>query len=103
MRNCITSIFENKIADAKKTFPAVIGALKTRQARIALCDELAAHKSGNQVWHYSGDRANTILNGQKEVGLQMVLLDFKWDHKSGSPPFKNLTEGHHFFKNNLNS
>jgi myotubularin-related protein 5/13 len=49
LRNCIASIFENKIADAKKTFPAVIGALKTRQARIALCDELAAHKSGNQV------------------------------------------------------
>ena len=49
LRNCITSIFENKISDAKKTFPAVIGALKTRQARVALCDELAAHKSGNQV------------------------------------------------------
>lgn len=49
LRNCITSIFENKIADAKKTFPAVIGALKTRQARVALCDELATHKSGNQV------------------------------------------------------
>jgi myotubularin-related protein 5/13 len=49
LRNCITSIFENKIADAKKTFPAVIGALKTRQARVALCDELAAHKSGNQA------------------------------------------------------
>jgi myotubularin-related protein 5/13 len=49
LRNCIMSIFENKISDAKKTFPAVIGALKTRQARVALCDELAAHKSGNQV------------------------------------------------------
>ena len=49
LRNCIASIFENKIADAKKTFPAVMGALKTRQARMALCDELAAHKSGNQV------------------------------------------------------
>ena len=65
MRNCITSIFENKIADAKKTFPAVIGALKTRQARIALCDELAAHKSGNQVWHCSGDWANTDIEWSK--------------------------------------
>ena len=49
LRNCVTSIFDNKIADAKKTFPAVLSALKSRQARIALCHELASHKSGNQV------------------------------------------------------
>ncbi len=49
LRNCVASIFENKIADAKKTFPAVISALKTRQARLALCNEFAAHKTGNQV------------------------------------------------------
>ena len=47
LRNCIASIFENKIADAKKTFPAVLSALKSRQARIALCDELALqHEAG---------------------------------------------------------
>ena len=47
LRNCITSIFENKIADAKKTFPAVLSALKSRQARIAFCDELALqHQAG---------------------------------------------------------
>ena len=49
LRNCIASIFDNKIADAKKTFPAVLSALKSRQARIALCHELALHKTGNQV------------------------------------------------------
>ena len=30
-------------------FPAVLSALKSRQARVALCDELAQYKSGNQV------------------------------------------------------
>ena len=37
LRNCIASIFENKIADAKKTFPAVIRALKgsRQQSRAA--------------------------------------------------------------------
>ena len=33
LRNCITNIFENKISDAKKTFPAVIRALKNKAAR----------------------------------------------------------------------
>ena len=33
LRNCITNIFENKISDAKKTFPAVIRALKSKAAR----------------------------------------------------------------------
>ena len=49
LRDCIAAIFENKISDAKKTFPAVISALKTRQSRVALCEELAAHKSGNKT------------------------------------------------------
>jgi len=52
LRNCIVSIFENKISEAKKTFPAVLSALKTRQARLALCDELALKKTGNQVTIY---------------------------------------------------
>ena len=40
LRKCIYSIFDNRIAEARKTFPAVLSALKTRQARIALCNEL---------------------------------------------------------------
>ena len=36
LRNCIGNIFENKIIDAKKTFPAVIRALKSKAARLAL-------------------------------------------------------------------
>ncbi len=49
LRNCIASIFENKISDAKKTFPAVISALKAKAARLALCEELGAHRLGHQV------------------------------------------------------
>jgi len=49
LRNCISSIFENKISDAKKTFPAVIRALKSKAARLALCEELGKHKTGNQT------------------------------------------------------
>ena len=49
MRNCINCIFENKISDARKTFPAVLRALKTKNARLALCQELAYHVSGNKA------------------------------------------------------
>ena len=50
LRKCIYSIFDNRIAEARKTFPAVLSALKTRQARIALCNELNEYKSSsNQV------------------------------------------------------
>ncbi|QQP48749.1 Uncharacterized protein FKW44_009166, partial [Caligus rogercresseyi] len=49
LRNTIIAIFENRISDAKKTFPAVISALKSKQARIALCEELNLQKTGNQV------------------------------------------------------
>lgn len=83
LRNCIGSIFENKIADAKKTFPAVISALKTRQARLTLCDELAAHKSGNQVVveHQQFDMIVRLMNAalqddsdMDEYGVAALLL-----------------------------
>lgn len=83
LRNCITSIFENKIADAKKTFPAVISALKNRQARVALCNELAMHKSGNQVIveHQQFDMIVRLMNAalqddsdMDEYGIADTLL-----------------------------
>ena len=53
LRRCIYLIFDNKIAEARKTFPAVLSALKTRQARLALCSELLKYKEeqgkANQV------------------------------------------------------
>ena len=43
LRTCVTYIFENKIADARKIFPAVLRALQTKDARLALCSELSQH------------------------------------------------------------
>jgi myotubularin-related protein 5/13 len=37
LRSCISSIFENKISDAKKSFPAVIRTLKSKVGNLALC------------------------------------------------------------------
>ena len=49
LRSCIANIFDNKISDAKKTFPSVMSTLKTRQARLVLVEELAARKTSTQV------------------------------------------------------
>lgn len=49
MRKCINSIFENKIHDARKTLNAVLRALRTKQARLALCEELNNHVVGNKA------------------------------------------------------
>ena len=49
LRSCIANIFDNKISDAKKTFPSVMSTLKTRQARLVLVEELAARKASTQV------------------------------------------------------
>ncbi len=84
LRRCIASIFENKIADAKKTFPAVVGALKARQARLALCRELELHKGGhNQVLleHQQFDMVVRLMNAAlqddsdiDEHGVALALL-----------------------------
>ena len=86
LRNCIASIFENKIADAKKTFPAVLSALKSRQARIALCDELAMqHAAGGSsqviVEHQQFDMIVRLMNtalqddsDMDEYGIAATLL-----------------------------
>ena len=62
LRSCIANIFENKISDAKKTFPAVIRALKTTGARLALCEELGAHVVGNQVGILASDWLSEICD-----------------------------------------
>lgn len=49
LRNCISCIFENKISDARKTFSAVLRALKSNDARLALCAELSHHKEGSRA------------------------------------------------------
>lgn len=49
LKTCVTCIFENKIADARKSFPAVMRTLKQREARLTLCRELARTVQGNKA------------------------------------------------------
>ncbi|CAH1256560.1 SBF1 [Branchiostoma lanceolatum] len=49
MRNCINYIFDNKIQEAKKSFPAVLRGLKSKVTRLALCEELSLHMQQNRV------------------------------------------------------
>ncbi|XP_048526749.1 myotubularin-related protein 13 isoform X3 [Dendroctonus ponderosae] len=49
LKNCVSCIFENKISDARKTFPAVLRALQSKQARLALCNELSQQVSGTKA------------------------------------------------------
>lgn len=64
LKNCITCIFENKISDARKTFPAVLRALKSKAARLALCMELAQHVIGNKAMleHQQFDLVVRLMN-----------------------------------------
>ena len=75
LRSCITSIFENKIAEAKKTFPAVISALKAKQARLALVEELEARKTGPQVLleHQQFDMVVRLMNASLQDDSDMDL------------------------------
>ena len=75
LRSCIASIFENKIADAKKTFPAVISALKAKQARLALVEELEARKTGAQVLldHQQFDMVVRLMNASLQDDSDMDL------------------------------
>jgi myotubularin-related protein 5/13 len=72
LRNCINCIFENKISDARKTFPAVLRALKSKAARLALCTELAQHVVGNKAMleHQQFDLVVRLMN----CALQVTLL-----------------------------
>lgn len=48
LKTCVNCIFENKISDARKSFPAVMRTLKQRDARLTLCRELARTVQGNK-------------------------------------------------------
>lgn len=49
LKTCVNYIFDNKIADARKSFPAVMRTLKQRDARLTLCRELARTVQGNKA------------------------------------------------------
>jgi hypothetical protein len=72
LRNCINCIFENKISDARKTFPAVLRALKSKAARLALCTELAQHVVGNKAMleHQQFDLVVRLMN----CALQVTVI-----------------------------
>lgn len=83
LRNCVNCIFENKISDARKTFPAVLRALKCRAARLALCTELAQHVQGNKAMleHQQFDLVVRLMNcalqdgsAMDEFGIAAALL-----------------------------
>ena len=71
LRNCVNCIFENKIADARKTFPAVLRALKNKNARLALCEELALHVTGNKAMleHQQFDLIVRLMNCALQVTI----------------------------------
>lgn len=83
LRNCINCVFENKITDARKTFPAVLRALQTKAARLALCNELAQHVIGNKAMleHQQFDLVVRLMNcalqddsAMDEHGIAAALL-----------------------------
>ncbi|CAB0038244.1 unnamed protein product [Trichogramma brassicae] len=83
LRSCINCIFENKIADARKTFPAVLRALKSKAARLALCMELSQHVVGNKAMleHQQFDLVVRLMNcalqgdsSMDEHGVAAALL-----------------------------
>ncbi|XP_037942643.1 myotubularin-related protein 13-like, partial [Teleopsis dalmanni] len=49
LKTCVSYIFENKIADARKLVPAVMRTLKHRDARLILCRELFGYVNGNKA------------------------------------------------------
>ncbi|XP_017780101.1 PREDICTED: myotubularin-related protein 13 isoform X2 [Nicrophorus vespilloides] len=83
LRSCVNCIFENKISDARKTFPAVLRALQSKAARLALCNELAQHVVGNKAMleHQQFDLVVRLMNcalqddsSMDEHGVAAALL-----------------------------
>lgn len=64
MRNCVNCIFDNKISDARKALPAVLKALKNKDNRIALIDELACHLGSQRavLEHQQFDLVVRLMN-----------------------------------------
>lgn len=75
--NCI---FENKISDARKTFPAVLRALKSKAARLALCTELSHHVQGNRavLEHQQFDLVVRLMNCALQVSHSVWCFGIEW-------------------------
>ncbi|XP_055601637.1 myotubularin-related protein 13 [Uranotaenia lowii] len=82
LKNCINCIFDNKITEARKSFPAVLRILQQRDARLTLCRELAKIAQGNkQLDHQQFDLVVKLMNralqddsSKDEFGVAAALL-----------------------------
>ncbi|XP_055539835.1 myotubularin-related protein 13 [Wyeomyia smithii] len=82
LKTCISCIFDNKITEARKSFPAVLRILKQRDARSTLCRELAKISHGNkQLDHQQFDLVVKLMNralqddsSKDEYGVAAALL-----------------------------
>ncbi|XP_055715970.1 myotubularin-related protein 13 [Phlebotomus papatasi] len=83
LKSCVNCIFENKIAEARKSFPAVLRTLKQRDARLTLCRELAKTVQGNKAMleHQQFDLVVKLMNralqddtAMDEHGVAAALL-----------------------------
>ncbi|CAK1542502.1 unnamed protein product [Leptosia nina] len=64
LRSCIAAIFECRYADARKSFPAVLRALRAPNARTALVNDLASRLPTNKhiLHHHQFDLIVKLLN-----------------------------------------
>ncbi|XP_012944799.1 myotubularin-related protein 13 isoform X2 [Aplysia californica] len=64
LKSCVNFIFDNKIPDARIIFPAVLRALKSGIARLALTQELGEHVRSNRAMleHQQFDLVVKLLN-----------------------------------------
>uniref|UniRef100_A0A182J5B9 Myotubularin n=1 Tax=Anopheles atroparvus TaxID=41427 RepID=A0A182J5B9_ANOAO len=83
LRNCISCIFDNKITEARKSFPAVLRILKQREARLTMCRELAkiGNQGNKQLDHQQFDLVIKLMNRalqddsvKDEYGVAAALL-----------------------------
>eukprot|EP00794_Sanderia_malayensis_P018071 gene18071-19880_t len=64
IRDCVTYIFDNKISDARKIFPSVMRALRSKGSQLALCNELnlKIKQSRAMLEHAQFDLVVRLLN-----------------------------------------
>jgi myotubularin-related protein 5/13 len=78
IQNCVNFVFENKIAEARKIFPAVLRILKQRdEARLFLCEELAkvVQNSNKVLEHPQFDLVIKLMNRALQDNSQNNLHD----------------------------
>ncbi|XP_033645492.1 myotubularin-related protein 13-like isoform X1 [Asterias rubens] len=83
LKTCIGHIFDNRILDAKKLFPAVLRSLKSRITRLALVRRLALHVQENRavLEQQQFDMVVRLINcalqedsSSEEYSLSMAML-----------------------------